>query len=349
MRLTPLALAVAFAPPLAAQGTAQPPPELQKYASLVGTWHGTGTALQGAGAASKWTSYESYRWVLGGQFLRQDSRIELEGQDVPLQFTSFYGFDRERQRWVVLAMSNGGTIDLAEVFWDADGAMITAHVKPLGAVVQVDRWVTTVKRDMLTTVGWQASGAGAFAEYVKGTAKRTDKKPVDVRLLDTSFATAEVADKKSRMQRIVGMRGIYGFAGSMSRTPGRDMVACSGTVSAAPIFDGTVLQIETSYDVTPEMPAPAYESLAWIAWDAHDRCYETAWITSTGECGVADTSLLGDRVLVTMRAGRRHEQPIAARHVIELDEGGRMARTYADAMLADAPPARVVEATYTAK
>jgi len=76
--LSILIASVGLAAGTIAQEPPGPPKELDKFSRLLGSWSGSGTAKESpGGAATPWSGKIRTENVLGGHFVREDSRIEV--------------------------------------------------------------------------------------------------------------------------------------------------------------------------------------------------------------------------------------------------------------------------------
>ena len=113
-------------------GPPKPAPELQKFNRLVGNFEGSGTASMVPGApAGGWTSQSTYKWILGGHFLQEDTRVDIaamgEMKMPPMFFRSFYGWNRENKKYMSCSIGNMGPAEIAEIHWSDNDTMIVVN------------------------------------------------------------------------------------------------------------------------------------------------------------------------------------------------------------------------------
>ena len=351
-----LSLLLCTAPAVTQEDMLKPAKQLQKYASLVGTWEGSGTVIDAPSApptrsrptaarvANKWTAKSTYQWVLGGHFLRQDTRVDL-GEQGTLAFCNFYGWDRETQRYMLFEHSNMGTAEAIELHWPAEDTMVHVSTGVEGGKPLVERWTSKIRGNTLTFSCHQALGNSDFFVHARGEMKRTSKTVPMVKVVDAAFMPNIIIAAK-KIKPLKGMIGSYKMKGWMIE-PGQPKTDISGIETVSLMFGGTLVQLEVKGDPRLDMPKmPAYEGWGCIAWNDHKQCYTSFWLSNYGEIGIDECRIADNRLIMTI--ARLHQgQPIAGRSVIELGANGQITKLYADRILAAGEPQRTLEAIYT--
>jgi len=276
------ALAVFTSPVLAQEdmpmGLPQPAKELEKFSRLIGYWQGEGTSTQGPNKPmGKWTSTSHIRKVLGGHFLREDVRIDGEGWPAPLQFIQFFGYDKKKQRYTSVAVSNMGTAERSEIIFQDDNTMVSAGVKFFQGKLVTERWVTKFGDDgKISFVGHEAIGDGDFFVHVKGTSTRIDGKP-KAKIVD---ASATMSEPTTEMGKLKGLIGTLRFKGEMLMMPGTPMMPISGESITESLFGGTVLQTVINGDPTEGV---SYHGWHALVWNPRDKNYVSVGVNNMGE------------------------------------------------------------------
>ncbi len=322
---------------LSAQGPMPPAPELKKLDALVGSWKGSGTVVMQPGMPPmQWTSVDNNRWVLGGHFLRQDTRIEF-GEAMPgaLQFTVFTGWDRERQRYRTLEVSNMGTVVLSDLHVLDNGAFVSTTTGVEEGLPTMDHWVQRMDGDRWTMVGHRAVGDGDPFVHVRGEMERTGDPSADMELADAAFMAPAAAE----MQRVAAMAGTYDIDGKMSG-PGAAEIAITGVGRCEMLFGGTVCTFHTTGEPMN------YEAFGFIAWDPTINSYRSAGVSSMGEIHSSECRWNGRDLVYTMSMPQQGSLSVG-RGIMRTSEDGALASVLADGIASSAEPARMFEATYT--
>jgi hypothetical protein len=340
--LTAAAPAIASASLRAQLVTPQPARQLAAFAPLVGTWKGSGVMRQDpARPGARWSSHTSYRWVLGGHFLREDARVEIDGAPAAVQFTAFYGYDRETRRLMSYTVDSLGALEAVEVHWVDDNTMVTASGRVEAGIPAINRWVTRLQGTRMSLTGHTAVGAGDFFARVEGTATRTSKDAEPVHLAEDGPVPA-TAGTTARMQPLESLCGDYGFTGWTVPAPGQARVAIRGAESVRPVFGGAILRFRQREEATRERPGRR-ERESYLAWDGQDACYRMVTLTDAGTVEVAACRAAGASKLILTSARTQGGQPAVARGVVELDDEGAMTGIQVDRILSDGVLERVLE------
>ena len=345
MRINRLCLSLAFcASSLAAQDIAPQAPakELEKLERLVGTWEASGTTNMMPGMPpAKWTSTTTTRWVLDGHFLRSDTQIVGEGMPGTLQFIEFMGWDQGSDRYVAMSVNNMGVVQTSEIVWTSPDTMVQASTGYEQGQFFVDRWITKLGDDELEFVGERSLGHDDFFDYVTGQSKRTSAEPTDIEIQDASFIPMMPVSKA--MKDLADMAGEYTFKGWLVM-PNMPKMDISGSDKVEAIFGGTVIQMNSKGDPIEGMPTD-YVGIGFMGWDEHEKQYKTFWLNNMAEVSVAEMHWMDDK-LAMFAMHPYMGQPGAARHIIELDEDGKMKKIIGEILHGIGKPQRSFEGTY---
>ncbi|MFH0946362.1 MAG: DUF1579 family protein [Planctomycetota bacterium] len=327
----------------------QPAPEVQKFAGLVGTWEGSGSVMMSPdGEASEWTSASTYRWVLGGHFLREDTVIRGEGMGEGMAFRGLMGWDRENKRYISYSLSNMGVLNTTEVHWTADDTMVSVSNSMEGSEPAVDRWVTHLGKGALRFTGHRAVGAGEFFLHVQGEGKRVSTEVKEIPTVQGAFMPEAISGAEE-MKRIGVIAGKYQMKGWVIPAAGADPMQISGSETIEPIYGGTALEVVTVGDPAPEFPDMTYEGMGWFAWNQHDQRYDTVFLNSMGELGRGPCWWSGNSTLIMTMESLYQGQPMVGNYIMELGEGGRLKSSFGHSIMGDSEPQKTFEATYIAK
>lgn len=336
------ALLLVFAPLSAQEGMAGPAPELAKLKPMLGHWEGSGTAtMPGAKGPSKWQSQSSYQWVLGGHFLQEETYVTFEGQEQPLTFRAFLGFDREQKRYVTVMASNTGEVTHQEMSILPDGAFVSIMRQLKQGLPVVERSRTRIDGDTSTFSIDTLSTDGAVQEMVKGTMKRVPKGRAHA-----AEATLAMVPAAEPMAKVARMAGTYAIDGSYVMDPSAKPMKMTGTSTIALIFGGTVLQVHE----TCKSDQGDYETWGFMAWDAEDGCYRNAMVDSMGMVGKMDGRFTADgKAMIVTGSGTMGGVPTASRFVMELNDKGHLVRGVGHSLSGTDKPSECFTGTYTRK
>lgn len=341
---TATALLAACVPALPAQAVPAPATELARLKPLEGHWEGTGTVVMDPAAAPvKWNSKTTAQWVLGGHFLQEDTYITFEGNQPPLAFQEYLGWDREQKRYVNLAISNEGTVTLGDVRFLPDGTMLQIRRQVRQGVPFAERSRYKVDGGSMTFTMDVLRGEGPGMEMVKGTMKKVEKGSPHAVEATTSMAPAD-----SAMARLLKCAGNYETKGGMLMEPAAKETPLTGTETVTGIFGNTVLQAITK-GKAESMPGE-HEGRCFMAWDPDLACYTQAWVDNLGMIGVMSCHFAADgKSLIATGTAVEQGQPVATRFVMELDEHGMLKRNTGWSLVGTAPPFRCFTLDYTQK
>jgi len=326
-------------------GPPRPPKELEKFSPLIGYWEGSGTVSHGPGVPpGKWTSTSHVRKVLDGHFLREDMRVDFEGEmfNAPLQFITFLGYDAQKQRFMSYTLSNMNSAESTEITWEDDHTMVSTATNFYQGKPVASRWVTKVEGDKLSYLSHEVHGSGEPYQHVKGTAKRVKNKP-EARILDASHAFMTKPDPE--MEKLKGLAGTYRFKGEMLMMPGMPMMGISGTTTGEFIFGGTALL--TLVDGDP-VQGHAYKGWHVLIWDARDKHYVSMSLNNVGEAGLEIGSPASKTELVfTCTHPWYGGIPCVRSGVMELADDGAPLSYVAHGIIGTHKPLKTFEITYS--
>jgi hypothetical protein len=347
----PALVLLSFVPlaPLAAQeGPPKPAEQVAKFDVLLGSWEGSGTVQHGPGGEqSKWICKVAARRALGGHVVREETRIEIEGAPGPLWFVTLYGWDRETQRYVRVESSNFGAVQFSEVFWTGPKEMVTSRADVMEGKPFVERWVHRFDGAAWHFECQQAEGSAEIYTHVVGDVKRTSEKPSDLAAVEAAFMPEMAAGGAPHMKKLARSAGSYQMKGWFKMAPDAPQTPFTGSEQVRAMYGGSVIEFAAKGDEVPGFGA--YESLGWMAWDAHGRCYRMVFANNMGEIGEQECRFSGDQRLVTTSASMSMGKPVTMRSVIEIGDDGAFQRFAGDMMMDTAAPGRFFEATYERK
>lgn len=319
-----------------------PAAQVQKFKHLIGTWEGSGKLFKKPGSeASPWTAKAIIRKALGGHFIREDVVVDLgEAATGTLIFRSYFGFNKETKRFMILGASNAGEVEANVIDWaDKDTFVYTSTENLEGQVIH-DRWIVKTTADTYSILCKRSIGAGEEFTHVEGSYKRSENKIKAVALK----ASASFLPPPKPMTRASKMAGVYKLKGSMVPMPGAPEMAISGVETATPIFGGSVIAFEIAGD--PVQGMPAYEAFSAMAWNNTKNCYSMIYVSNMGECGEASSWYVNDTTMVTTNAGIRNGQPMVERSILTLDKNGAFTSIKSHSITAGADPALTFKGTY---
>lgn len=322
MLKTSLLLPALLVPALAAAGAAQmpegPAKELARYDRLLGDFEGSGQVFHAPDAPpGQWTSVTSCTKVLGGHFLREDTSIDLGAEvPTPLQFTTFYGFDRETKSYRSYSMTNMGEVSTAEIHFIGD-KMVWTGASMFQGQPKIERWQVQFGDRGYTMIGEEAVGDSAFFTHVTGTFKKA-----------TGAEKAELADAAfvqgngpATMKGFARMAGSYRLEGQMIPAAGAPEMAIAGDSELRLIFGGSVLEMTVKGDPIPGMGS--YEGIGGIAYDANAQCHTSFWVDNFGDASVAEGRWL-DGSFVSTAERLMQGEPMLQRTIMICDESGKL-------------------------
>jgi hypothetical protein len=343
--ITALVSLAAFVSLAAAQdGPPGPAPELQKLAPFVGSWQGSGTAVTDpSGSPSKWTAQSSYRFVLDGHFVQENTTVTFEDMPQPMTFLAWLGWDRENARYVNIGATSTGEAGLHEFEFLADGTMLQIVRQTRDGQTFAERSRTRVAGAELQFAVELLMAEGPSKTVVSGTMAKVDKlTPLAVEASATAAAPAEP------MQKLARMAGTYAIEGQMVMMPGAPATKITGTDTIATLFGGTLLHVHT--DGKAEGMPGVYAADAIFAWDARRQRFVNLFVSNMGEVGSMESFFSDDgKALISTSAALSMGQPASQRWVLELDAGGRPLRGVGHSLAGTHPPFECFAAKYTRK
>jgi hypothetical protein len=332
----------------APMGPPQPAKELEKFSRLLGYWEGSGTLQHDpSSSAVKWTSSSHFRKVLGDHFIRRDASVLIEGDEVttPLQFITFYGYDRQKKRFMKYGVSNMGNIESTEITWVDDDTFVTAGANFNQGKRVVERWVTKLGDDQASIVCHEAKNNGDFFVHVRGSARKVGPKP-KAKIIEASHAF--MARPSAEIGKLKGLVGTFRFKGEMLMMPGMPKMPISGESTGEFIFGGTVLLSRVKGDPIEGMEGPAYHGWHVMVWEPRDKNYVSLGVNSMGEAGVEKWTWASDTELV-LNSRRPFYGGIPASHrsVMKCAGDGTLRSYTMDSMIGTQDPVQTFHITYT--
>ena len=324
----------------AAQESPQPAPELQKYAPLIGSWHGTGTAQMGPGEPSKWESRSTYSWALGGFFVQEDTVVTFADMAKPLIMRGYFGWDAENGRYVAAGADNDGHVGMHEVQFLGDGSMVRLVETFHEGQTFLERYTVKVDGDAMAFSIDMMAAAGPASAAVVGTMKRADK-PVAVAANASSFTAAPAAP----VAALARTAGTFAVEATMRMMPDAPPMQVSGTDVVTPLFGGTIVHVHTTgkAEGIPE----EYVGELYYGYDEKRGCLHAVHVSNMGEIGEMSGGFTEDgRQLVLTAAQRFLGQPAVQRVVMHLDASGAPTKAVGHCLLGTAAPYESWDATY---
>jgi hypothetical protein len=322
--------------PVLAQELPSPAKELARLHRLLGTWEGEGTSTMAADAPEiTWTGRTTVRKVLGGHFLREETRIKLSDPfPATIGFIAHYGWDAGEERYVSYAVDSMGKVASTELIWlDNDTLISTATTMEQGKPV-IERWITHFEGDTQKFTSEKASGSEAFFTQIRGTMKKVDDaKPVDLKGVGATFGAAA-----PEMERLGRMAGRYRVSGAYRMGPDREMVPFEGLDTYTSIFGGQILVTTAAGD--------GYEAWSGKGWDPLRQRYVFVELNNWGMAHTTEAWFTDDHHLASMIGGMWMGQPMRARTIVELDDHGRPKKAHSHILRSSQKPYMSFESTY---
>lgn len=326
----------------AQEGPPQPAKELAKLERLIGNWVGSGTAVMAPGAPEMpWTATSTFKKAMGGHCLLEETLIDIGPEaPAPIVFKSYYGFDRENNRYVVCGISNMGPGAATELHLVDDDTLVTVESRLEEGKLVVDRWVTKLGKESYSFIGHRAIADGEFFVHVKGSMKRAKTAPRGIAL----NATASLRPVPAEMQKLSPLDGTYKFEGEMSMAPGQPAIKISGIETLEPVLGGNVLEMHVTGDPIPGMGK--YESWAALVWNPQKGSYTNLYVNNMGQIGSNEGRWVG-KDLVFTHSMLQKGQPTVGRVILRLDEKGGISSVSAHSIVAGGDPFIGFKGTYT--
>jgi hypothetical protein len=289
----------------------EPAKELARFDPLLGNWEGSGTATGSAGKQTKWTSKATVQKILGGHYVQDDTRVDLEDMPAPLVFRTVFAWNVAEQRFTEMSLGNTGEAKRADVYWTEDGGLI-------GTGTAVDQGRPVVRRSVTKLTGKdtfefrmdQAVGTGEFERKVFGTYKRGG----------TGFSAGEtcapVAPPSGELKKFDGSLGDWSLKGSASMTPGTEMMAFTGQMSVRTILGGHVQFALMKGGDTPGMPV--WEGHWYLAYEPSTRTCRAFMFDNMGNAQSEQKFAAGTDRFIGVSAGWMEGRPQALRSVSEV-------------------------------
>ncbi len=324
-------------------GMPTPAPELQKFAPLIGSWTGKGTFNEPATGEHGWTAQGTYRWSHNKFWVEENFKIEFEGQDTPMVFRAYLGWDAETKRFVNMHASNNGDVGRDEMTFTPDGAMLMLATRTMGGMTFCERATTKVDGDTMSMKIDFLMAAGPSMRVVEGEFKRTDAAVADV-LATGAYQTQPT----EQMKQLGRSAGVYGVEGAMIWQPGMPEMKIHGTDTFQAVFGNTVLHGHTSGG--SDMSDDEYVSDVFWGWNATDNCYRGVYVSNAGESGEMEARWSADgKVLVQTASGTNQGQPIVQRFLLHVAADGSFQKAVGHSIIGTGEPLQTFEATYSKK
>lgn len=318
-------------------------PELNRLAPLIGNWKGSGSATFAPGApATKWEARGTYREALGGNFLREDFEIRLEGRPVPLVTRAYLGFDRERKRYVQVRANNAGKCDLTDLTVLADGAASSIGIFDQGGVPFAERSAWRVEGDTLNLAVDLFLQSGPSVPVVNGKLARTD----EAYEADFGAPAFEGAAPGEDLKRLARIEGTYDLRGTVVTAPGASPLTIRGVETFRSAFGGLVI-VGTSNGSAEGFPGTHEGEVFW-GFDARTGSITSVYATNSGDVGGSESRFTGEwNTLVSVHSGLRRGVPLSQRFVMHVDEKGAVKTVVGHTLLGDTPPLEGYQALYS--
>ena len=164
----------------------KPAAELSKLKLLTGHWEGTGQYFESDGAEGMpWTSKMSYEWVLGGHWLREKAHVDMGDGSDGYQWTSYLGWDRQREEYVSFTYSNMGEVSRSRLLVKDDGTIMGGNSRIVRGQLFVSTSVGRYGKNSFSIEMRQSVDGGASFVQVKGDYERV--KATEVRHTNAQF------------------------------------------------------------------------------------------------------------------------------------------------------------------
>lgn len=325
-------------------GPPQPAKELEKFSRLIGYWQGQGTSRMGPSKPmAKWTSTSHVRKVLGGHFLREDTHIESDSWQTPLQFISFFGYDQHKKRHIKIDVSNFGTAERTEISFQDDDTMVSASTKLLDGKRTVERWITRLGEGKVSYVGNMVIGDGEWFVHVKGTSTKVDGKP-KTEIVDAAFMGMTSNDN---MGKLKGMTGTWKFKGEMLMSPGMPMIPISGESITERLFGGMVLRTIVNGD---PVNGQAYKGWYAMVWDPAEQNYVSVAVNNLGHSAIeTGVWVSGTELLFTSALPWYGGIPSAYSGVMKCADDGTLKSYISHSIIGTHEPVKSFQIEYTKK
>jgi hypothetical protein len=319
-----------------------PAKQLVELKALVGDWAGSGKMVEPTGQQTSWTAQMSYRWTLGGHFLQEDFAVRMQGLDVPMVMRNYYGWDRERGRFVAAMINSNGRARLNEVRILSDGTLTTLQRHHEHGIAFQERSSLRVVGDRMVMSVDMLMPEGDSVQVIKGALERGAERFEG----DWSVAAWMGAEPNESMQKLARMAGSYLTTGEMVTAPGMPTTAITGTDKWEMVFGGVAMHGRT--DGQADGAPNAYESHALWGWDPREQCMTTVFVDSMGQVGQMQCRWYDGKLISTM-AGTQGGMPTTQRYIIYVDEQGRAQRCKGHVTFGATDPFQSFRAAYERK
>ena len=307
-----VAIAFAFIPVAAAVAQEGAPPvakEMARFKPLIGNWEGSGTVRPAPGAPEMpWTSVSTTESVLGGHFVMDHMKIDVEGMPVPIIFNSVSGWDPVREQYVSFETSNMGGAGESTMHFAGNKVISASSGIEDGAVV-ADIWVTEFEGDAVRFTGHRSIEGGPLFVFVEGTQQRGGPGFS----VGPETASTTMAPPIEQMSPLAALAGTWDLEGKWKPRGGAEAIAISGRETTEPILGGHALRSHT----TGQGGGVDYEGFGFMAWCPAENCIMSVGYDNMGEYHKAKCWVEGDH-LVAVSAGAYQGRPTASRGMMKL-------------------------------
>lgn len=316
-----------------------PPKQLEKFDATLGHWTGEGTVVMQKGMPEmKWTSRTHARKIMGGHFIRDDTRIDLVGMPGSLCFINFIAYDTHLGRFIQYTIGSHGQLGVNEIDWIDDQTFETVHTSMEMGKRTVERWIHKISDDKVSYTG-QSADTGAWWTHVKGTNVR-QKQGKTINLDIAAFMDAPAPEE---MKKLSAMNGHYDMAGKWAMAPESPMQDFDGTEKIRSLWGGHVQE-------TVAAGSNDYQGYGALVWNARDKTYRRFHLSSFGGFhGVTEASWAGEDELSFTQSAIFMGQRMISRSNLKLDDQGRLHSVNAYAMMPMGKPFNSFKAKYTLK
>lgn len=322
-------------------GPPGPAPELQRLAPLAGNWTGSGVMHEPGGATTKWTADGSCAWCLEGHFLQAVFAVRFDGVDGTFHFRDYYGWDRERHRYVVARVDSGGQARLHDLQRLADGALVRLSLTTQGEATFAEREVVKVDGDEMTLATHLLIAAAAPVHLIDGRFARGGPGCA----ADRDGEPWQGAVPHEQIARLCRSAGVYDVSGEMVMAAAQPPIGIRGTDTFSARYSGLVLHGRTEGEVQG-LPGEYVGDVFW-AYDQARGCLGGFYVSNAGEAMALEARWAPDGRLVATGSGLLMGQPMVRRTMLEFAPDGAARAAQSHAILGTAPPIENFRATYT--